>query len=149
MQIVLKTMRPGLTVSEAERICFEALIKAAPNRSPRFRAARRAGSGPEYRYGPGDLFFCDMGGSYRGYHADFARMASLGPASPELRRAHADICGIIDAVIDSMRPGVRCRDVAEVCNRELEPSAFPDCRAPSASSWLRHRVSGAAIAQRG
>ncbi|MCL4186695.1 MAG: Xaa-Pro peptidase family protein [Rhodobacteraceae bacterium] len=124
--LVQQRVRPGMSVRDAERICFEALVEAGSDPSgPGFVLLDVLGFGTGHRYAAGDLFFCDFGGTFGGYRADFARMATFGPASAELRQAHSDICGIIDAVIGAMRPGVTCRDIAETCNRELQKLGLP------------------------
>ncbi len=125
---------------------FRGLIKAAPNRSPGLVQLDVLGLGPEYRYGPGDCSSAH-GRNLPRISRDFAGWPSLGPASPELRRAHADICGIMDAVIDSLRPGVRCRESprSAIASSKPRPS---DCRAQR-TVMAAASVSGAAIAQRG
>jgi len=125
-ELVRRRVHPGMTVPQAERICVQSLIDAGSDPfSPGFVLLDVLGYGPEFTYKKGDLFFCDFGGSYRGYKADFARMATFGPPSDFFRRSHEQIMRIFNGVLDSMAPGKRCKDVAERFNREAEAIGYP------------------------
>jgi len=83
------------------------------------------GYGPDFTYKKGDLFFCDFGGSYRGYKADFARMATFGPPSDLFKQSHEQIMRVFNGVLDAMGPGHCCRDVAARFNKEVEVLGYP------------------------
>jgi Xaa-Pro aminopeptidase len=118
-EMIRRRVTPGMTVPQAERICLEALVDAGSDPvTPGFILLDVLGYGADFTYKKGDLFFCDLGGSYRGYKADFTRLATFGPPSDFFRESHEQIMGIFNAVIDSMKPGRLCRDVAATFNRE-------------------------------
>lgn len=120
-ELIRRRVHPGLTVAQAERLCLQALVDAGSDPvTPGFVLLDVLGYGPDFRYRKGDLFFCDLGGSWGGYKADFARMATFGPPSDLFRESHAQIMAVFDAVVATMAPGRRCSDVAERFNREVE-----------------------------
>jgi Xaa-Pro aminopeptidase len=125
-QLIQTRVHPGLTIPQAERICYQSLVDAGSDPlTPGFVLLDVVGKGDDYVYRPGDLFFCDLGGSYNGYKADFTRMATFGPASDFFRESHAQIMQVFNAVVGAMRPGVRACDIAEVCTRELVRLGYP------------------------
>ena len=115
-----------MTVPHAERICTQALVDAGSDPvTPGFILLDVLGYGPDFKYRAGDLFFCDLGGSYRGYKADFTRLATFGPPSDFFKESHEQIMRVFNAVVDSMQAGRRCRDVAAVFNREAAALGYP------------------------
>ncbi len=124
-ELVRRRIHPGMTVTQAECVCLQALIDAGSDPvSPGFVLLDVLGYGHDFKYKRGDLFFCDFGGSYGGYKADFARMASFGPPSDTLKQSHEQIMRVFNGVLDSMAPGRRCKDVAERFNREVEAIGY-------------------------
>lgn len=125
-ELIRRRVHPGLTVAQAERICLQSLVDAGSDPvSPGFILLDVLGYGPNFTYKKGDLFFCDLGGSYRGYKADFARMATFGPPSDFFKQSHEQIMGVFNAVLDSMEPGKPCKHVAERFNREIQAIGYP------------------------
>lgn len=125
-ELIRRRVHPGMTVPQAERVCLQSLVDAGSDPvTPGFILLDVLGYGPDYRYRQGDLFFCDLGGSYRGYKADFARMATFGPPSDLFRQSHEQIMTIFDAVLGAMRPGNRCRHVAEAFNETATRIGYP------------------------
>jgi len=125
-ELVRRRVHPGMTVPQAERICLQALIDAGSDPvSPGFILLDVLGYGPDFKYKKGDLFFCDFGGSYRGYKADFTRMATFGPPSDLFKQSHEQIMRVFNGVLDAMGPGHCCRDVAARFNKEVEVLGYP------------------------
>ena len=125
-ELIRRRVHPGLSVAQAERICLQSLIDAGSDPvTPGFILLDVLGYGADFKYRKGDLFFCDLGGSYRGYKADFTRLATFGPASDFFRQSHEQIMGVFNAVLQSMEPGKRCKDVADRFNREVEAIGYP------------------------
>jgi Xaa-Pro aminopeptidase len=126
-ELVRRRVHPGMTVPQAERICLQALIDAGSDPvSPGFILLDVLGYGSDFTYKKGDLFFCDFGGSYRGYKADFARMATFGPPSDLFKQSHEQIMRVFNGVLDAMGPGRRCKDVAARFNREVGALGYPN-----------------------
>jgi Xaa-Pro dipeptidase len=125
-ELIRRRVHPGMTVPQAERICIQSLVDAGSDPvTPGFILLDVLGYGADFKYRKGDLFFCDLGGSYRGYKADFTRLATFGPPSDFFKQSHQQIMHIFNAVVDAMKPGQRCRDVAAVFNREAEALGYP------------------------
>ena len=125
-EIIRRRVHPGLSVAQAERICIQSLVDAGSDPvTPGFILLDVLGYGEGFTYKKGDLFFCDLGGSYRGYKADFTRLATFGPPSDFFKECHEQIMGVFNAVVDTMGPGKRCKDVADRYNRDIEALGYP------------------------
>jgi Xaa-Pro aminopeptidase len=125
-ELIRRRVQPGMTVPQAERICMQALVDAGSDPvSPGFILLDVLGYGSDFAYKKGDLLFCDLGGSYKGYKADFTRLATFGPPSDFFKDSHQQIMHVFNRVVDSMKPGARCRDVAGVFNREVQALGYP------------------------
>lgn len=125
-ELIRRRVYPGMTVPQAERICMQSLVDAGSDPvTPGFILLDVLGYGNDFRYKQGDLFFCDLGGSYNGYKADFCRMATFGPPSDFFKESHQQIVHIFDSVVASMNAGSQCRDVAAVFNREVQKFGYP------------------------
>lgn len=59
----------------------------------------------------GDVIRFDVGGRYRHYRADIARIATLGEPAPKVKRYHHAIRAGMLRAIEAMKPGARCADV--------------------------------------
>ncbi|MFQ5735208.1 MAG: M24 family metallopeptidase, partial [Planctomycetaceae bacterium] len=69
----------------------------------------------------GELFILDLGPAYRGYYADNCRTFSVdGRPSDAQLRAWELIVSALEMVEQSVRPGVRCRDVFERAQSMLD-----------------------------
>jgi Xaa-Pro dipeptidase len=73
---------------------------ALPNAQPSARTLRR-----------GDLIRFDVGGRYRHYRADIARIATLGEPTSKVAQYHGAIRAGISRAYEVMRPGVKTADV--------------------------------------
>ena len=125
-ELIRRRVHPGMTVPQAERTCMQSLVDAGSDPvAPGFILLDVLGYGSDFKYKKGDLFFCDLGGSYNGYKADFTRMATFGPPSDFFKDSHQQIMQVFNSVLSSMKPGLRCRDVAATFNREVQRMGYP------------------------
>lgn len=62
----------------------------------------------------GDVLMLDTGLVWDGYFCDFDRNWSVGPASAEVREAHARLVEASDAAFECARPGIRASDLFTV-----------------------------------
>jgi Xaa-Pro dipeptidase len=89
----------------------------APGGSPRNRAAEA-----------GELYILDLGPAYRGYYADNCRtFAVSGSPTDAQQSAWKHVVAVLDMVAETVRPGVKCRDVFEKAQEMLDayrPGAF-------------------------
>jgi Xaa-Pro dipeptidase len=67
----------------------------------------------ERRLHRGDVIRFDVGGRYRHYRADIARIATLGEPSAEVRRYHKALLAGVRHACEIIRPGVRAADIFE------------------------------------
>lgn len=65
----------------------------------------------------GDVIRFDVGGRYRHYRADIARIATFGEPTEEIRRYHKALLAGVERACDVIRPGMR---VAEVFDAAVE-----------------------------
>ncbi|NQT55885.1 MAG: aminopeptidase P family protein [Desulfobacteraceae bacterium] len=75
-----------------------------------------SGASPALPVGPsprkikrGELVVVDLGGCFRGYHADASRTYSVGKADSEILWLFSALKDISDTIISNLRPGVECR----------------------------------------
>jgi Xaa-Pro dipeptidase len=69
---------------------------------------------------PGDMVWMDAGCRVAGYWSDYSRAATAGPPSDLQQRTQQAISQITRDVIEQIRPGVRCSDVARYAMSRLE-----------------------------
>lgn len=62
----------------------------------------------------GDVIRFDVGGRYRHYRADIARIATFGEPTDEVRRYHRALLAGVERACELIRPGARVADVFEV-----------------------------------
>lgn len=86
----------------------------------------------DYRLQAGDVVKCDVGGTVDLYHSDIGRTIVVGPAEPELERAHAALVAGLRAGIAAVRPGVLPREIFEIAVQTVRDSGLP--------SYRRHHV---------
>jgi Xaa-Pro aminopeptidase len=69
----------------------------------------------------GQLYILDLGPSFRGYFADNARTFSVNrePTDAQLK-AWRGVVGVFPMIEQTVRPGVRCRDVVRAASSHLE-----------------------------
>ncbi|HJU16111.1 MAG TPA: Xaa-Pro peptidase family protein [Stellaceae bacterium] len=63
---------------------------------------------------PGDLFYIEMGGVRHRYHAPLSRCIYLGRPPERMDRIAKVIAEGLDAVLDAVKPGVLCEELAAV-----------------------------------
>lgn len=68
----------------------------------------------------GDLLRVDVGGSFSGYFSDLARTMVVGRASDHQRDVYRRLWDVHETVIAAVRPGVRARDLYQLCARSFE-----------------------------
>ncbi len=69
----------------------------------------------------GELFVLDLGPAYRGYYADNCRTISVdGRPSDVQQQAWEAIVAVLEMVEQTVRPGVRCREVFERSQQMLD-----------------------------
>lgn len=73
----------------------------------------------------GDLLWVDAGCAVAGYWSDFSRAAVVGQPSLEQRNAQEAIHQITWEAVESVRPGIKVSELAQLCNKRLSVLNFP------------------------
>ena len=68
---------------------------------------------------PGDLFYIELGGIRHRYHSPLSRCHHLGPPPADLSRLADVIAEGLAAVLDTVRAGVTCHDLAMAWHRVI------------------------------
>ncbi|MGH7396609.1 MAG: M24 family metallopeptidase [Candidatus Rokuibacteriota bacterium] len=74
---------------------------------------------------PGDVIRFDVGGRYRHYRADIARIATLGEPSLKVKRYHHAIRAGMMRAIEAMKPGARCADIFSIAMGTARKEGMP------------------------
>lgn len=74
----------------------------------------------DYRIKEGDLVWVDVGAWFDGYLADIGRVAVVGQGSERQRICYDKLMAVQDAVINSVRPGIRFKDLYWTIVNSLE-----------------------------
>lgn len=75
-------------------------------------------------YQPGDVVWCDFGGTYGGYQADMARRAVYGPPTDAQLDVHQRISDVLATQMKAIGPGVPAREVARAASERLVEVGF-------------------------
>jgi len=68
----------------------------------------------------GDVLMLDTGAVRDGYFCDFNRNFAIGPASDDVRRAHAALFAATNTALTALRPGMLACDLHHIMTGELE-----------------------------
>lgn len=89
----------------AEELSFDLIVASGPRASlPHGRASDRV-------VGKGEFIVFDIGARFRGYHSDMTRTVFTGKPGAADRALYDTVLAAQLAGIESVRPGVMCRDV--------------------------------------
>jgi Xaa-Pro aminopeptidase len=80
------------------------------------------------RLAAGDVIRFDVGGRYRHYRADIARIATLGEPAAKVKRYHHAIRAGMLRAIDAMKPGARCADIFNLAVDTVRKEGLPHYR---------------------
>lgn len=73
----------------------------------------------------GDVIRFDVGGRYKHYRADIARIATFGEPDPRVRLYHRALHNGVNAAFDMIRPGVTAADVFKTAVEAVQRSGIP------------------------
>ncbi len=125
-------LRAGMTEKELAAIMTGAMCAAGASEQ-RFnavyagpRAMWADGMPTDYAIQPGDLVQYDGGCVYEGYWCDFKRMAAVGAPRPDQQRFYNLAKEGMFAAIETVRPGVPCRDVFRAAFDVNDRAGFSD-----------------------
>jgi Xaa-Pro aminopeptidase len=130
----LALVRPGMTENElageierlqrrhgAERSAAPLIVASGERSSlPHGAASHRV-------IGAGEPVLFDLSPVIGGYRADLSRTVHLGPAGPELRRAHRVVLEAQARATAALRPGLRTREADAVARDHIDRNGFGAC----------------------
>jgi Xaa-Pro aminopeptidase len=89
-----------------------------------FQSGARGGPPRHRRTEAGELFILDLGVGFRGYYSDNARTIAVGgePTAKQIAAWEA-VTGIFSIIQSEVKPGLRCRELFQKVDRELNKHA--------------------------
>ena len=128
-QRLFREIVPGMTERDAvrrlrqlileeggDRTSFVHLIAGAPACHSQHHLDRRLEKG--------NVFYVDAGAYVRFHTIDYARIATLGPASDAARRGHEVLLEANARMIEALRPGVRCSEVHHIAAEAITRAGY-------------------------
>ncbi len=115
----------GATNAELTTIMAEELARAGSDVNVAGHVTMGNGVAGIEPYRPGDVIWCDFGGTYLGYQADIARRAVYGQPTEHHLDVHGKITEVFEAELAAIGPGVPVRDVARAASDRLTALGFP------------------------
>jgi Xaa-Pro dipeptidase len=77
------------------------------------------------RMEPGDVVYYEVSGTVQRYSAALFRAATIGPPSERFRRMSEATIAALNRVLEVMKPGITCGEVAEAWASEIVKAGFP------------------------
>lgn len=75
----------------------------------------------------GDVVTVDIGGEFKGYHADMTRTFSVGPASGQAREIYHVVYKAFLAAAKAVRPGVSCAQIDQAGRQIISEHGYGAC----------------------
>ena len=127
MTSVIREMKPGMTEIEIQGLAHHTMAKHG-GEEPAIRTAVRSGPrGAAHHVPPsrrkvaqGDIVWVDFSASYNRYHADLARIFSLGEPDRRWIDLYEKASKSIEVVIREVRPGDPMLKLHEIANAYIE-----------------------------
>ena len=131
MKAVRSELRAGMTEIEIQGLAQYTMSRHG-GEEPAIRTAVRSGSRgaahhvpPSRReIRPGDIVWVDFSASYNRYHADLARIFSIGEPDPRWTDMYDKAAGSVEAVVAAMKPGDPMRKLHDVANAYIEEAGL-------------------------
>jgi Xaa-Pro aminopeptidase len=127
MEAVHAALAPGMTEVEIQGLAQYTMSKLG-GEEPAIRTAVRSGPRGAAHHSPptrrkvrqGDIVWVDFSASYNRYHADLARIFSIGEPDPRWIDLYEKAAKSIEVVIEAMHPGDPMLKLHEVANAYIE-----------------------------
>jgi Xaa-Pro dipeptidase len=138
-EYVFRSLRVGMTEKESCRLLVEGMVKGGadiptPGKSGPCSFIYADASRPlgqphiptDKKIGKGDILHIDTGAIYRGYHADFARLAVMGRPNDSQKRLWEKSANAILRSLKKIKPGALLGDIEVHWHGiGLEPVEYP------------------------
>ena len=113
---VVRRLRQLILEEGGDRISFVHLIAGSPASHTQHHLDRLLEKG--------NLLYVDAGAYVRYHTIDYARFATLGPASDAAKRGHAVLQEANARMIEALRPGVRCSELHAIATRVVTGAGY-------------------------
>ena len=111
-------LRPGMAASAVQKNVLRYYIEGGADLTSEPPTVLGA-TGPNRTFQKGDVLYIDGGCNYSGYKMDYARRAVFGPPSARQQSEHDGMWGILNEIIERMKPGVSVRELFEYSQQRL------------------------------
>ena len=123
-QRLFREIIPGMTERDAVRRLRQLILEEGGDRTSfvHLIAGSPASHSQHHLDRPlekGHVFYLDAGAYVRFHTIDYARLATLGPASDAVRRGHAVLLEANARMIEALRPGVRCSEIHHIAAKVI------------------------------
>lgn len=72
----------------------------------------------------GDLVMIDIGGDWKGYHADMTRTFHVGIPSEEVKEIYSIVLEAHHKAVSSVRPGINCSELDQVARKVIQSAGY-------------------------
>ncbi|MGN6459676.1 MAG: M24 family metallopeptidase [Pseudolabrys sp.] len=104
-QRAFEELRPGISAAAVQRKVLDYYFDEGGDLTSEPPMVMGA-TGPNRTFQAGDILYIDGGANFSGYKMDYARRAVFGPPSARQRAEHDGMWGILQELIERMKPGV-------------------------------------------
>ena len=111
-------LRPGIAASAVQKNVLRYYIEGGADLNSEPPMVLGA-TGPNRTFQKGDVLYIDGGCNCSGYKMDFARRAVFGRPSARQQSEHDGMWGILNEIIERMKPGVSMRELFEYSQSRL------------------------------
>ena len=128
-QRLFREVVPGMTERDAVRRMRQLILEEGGDRTSFVHLiAGSPGSHSQHHLDrpleKGNVFYLDAGAYVRFHTIDYARIATLGPASNRARHGHEVLLEANARMIEALRPGVRCSELHEIATRVITSAGY-------------------------
>ena len=128
-QRLFREIVPGMTERDAVRRMRQLILEEGGDRTSFVHLiAGSPGSHSQHHLDrpltKGNVFYLDAGAYVRFHTIDYARIATLGPASNRARHGHEVLLEANARMIEALRPGVRCSELHDIATRVITAAGY-------------------------
>jgi Xaa-Pro dipeptidase len=131
IQGALAAIAPGRTENDVAAECYRAMVASGSeyfSGQPIITSGEKSGIAHTTFHrrtlGEGDTILIEIGGVWNRYTAALMRTATVGPASPAVRRMYDACREALEATLAAIRPGARSQDVQAACQTVIDRHGY-------------------------
>ncbi len=135
VQQFLNGIKEGISEQELKKLVQVAITEQGADIYPHHPAHITLGAGPNsgtatvgpsnYCVQRGDIVRIDLGGVYKGYTSDIARVACVGEPHPEYLKLYETLLEAQQETISAMKPGIPISDLFRIGVERVRKSGYP------------------------